>query len=463
MLASSSPATARDCTAPPPLCEAFWSYGAVFDGTVVRIEAIQVERDVNELWTPGSTDPGGLSSTYRRVRRLVPRTRVTYRINRSWSGVTTTEIQTLEDPLDSVGQADAYQAPRVGARWLVLARRNVDGTLETNKGECAVTVPYEQAGQELAFLQSLSQPSDRGRIFGQVSPFHRLPDGLGPVGVTLTGAGVSRSISTRDEFTFDDLPLGAYAVQAVPPPGLKNRGPSTQTLRLDHPHECMEAFLDVEPAGTVEGLVLGSDGRPAASQSLSLMVQSEWLRDLGGLGGRTVSTDETGRFQFTGVPPGRYVLGTELPESPAGVVRSSAIAVLGSQPDQPDVIDVAASAVSVNPFRVPALPGQPVTIQVRWRDGSPVADLAVGLSDVTWQLPRAFQGKSGAATDLDGRATFRLERGHTFELAVWTFGTAPHPDRPNSYEAPRPISSTVSFTVPPDVSEFVVFVEPLSR
>jgi hypothetical protein len=87
----------------------------------------------------------------------------------------------------------------------------------------------------------------------------------------------------------------------------------------------------------------------------------------------------------------------------------------------------------------------------------------VRLEDVTLQLPGEFRGRSGAASDVEGRATFRLLPGHKFALSVWTFGSAGHPDRPRSYEAPRQVSSVASLTVPPGQSEFVVFVDPLSQ
>jgi hypothetical protein len=84
----------------------------------------------------------------------------------------------------------------------------------------------------------------------------------------------------------------------------------------------------------------------------------------------------------------------------------------GRQSDEPDVIEVAASQVSVDVLRLPALPDQAVAIEVRWRDGSPVADAVVRLEDATLQLPGEFRGRSGASSDaqLDHNRTRRRGR-----------------------------------------------------
>jgi hypothetical protein len=210
-----TPATASAlCIWTGGLCNTFWMYDSVFEGTVVSIEQNG----------PDTSEPTYLRFPYRIV---------TFDVHRRWRGEPGPRIQLrmtggpglwVEDSIDFV----------VGRRYLVFASRHPEkGYLLTNSCAPTAEVPSKSATDSLAFLTSLSQPAQGGRIFGTVREQLTTSNAWPPVEamVTIEGQGVRRSMrSVGGSFEFTGLPAGAYTVSVEPPPGMSGRASDTATV-----------------------------------------------------------------------------------------------------------------------------------------------------------------------------------------------------------------------------------------
>jgi hypothetical protein len=126
-----------------------------------------------------------------------------------------------------------------GQRYLVYASRNTQ-TPELVTGICSRTRSLAEAADDLQFLQTLSAPSDRGRLYGTVTHWERdistrQPRDYGAVpNVRVNVRGVDMVVDTRtdDAGRYEvRLPPGTYAVTFQPGPGFSTKD-ATHAIEL---------------------------------------------------------------------------------------------------------------------------------------------------------------------------------------------------------------------------------------
>jgi len=216
---ASAPAHAR-CAWMGPACSTFWSYEAVFEGTVANIE--QKPADL--------LDPEPLRMPYRIV---------TFDVNRSWRGDAAGRIQVRSPGGPNVWVEDAFNF-KVNRRYLVFARRPPGGTaLMTNGCDPTAAIPSKEAAGTLAFLDTLDKPSAGGRISGDVQVV-RAGGGREPLeaDVILEGPGGERRTAraTRGEYSFDGIPPGRYTVTVQTDAGAPAE--RVEATAIEDPHQC---------------------------------------------------------------------------------------------------------------------------------------------------------------------------------------------------------------------------------
>jgi hypothetical protein len=221
VLMSASPVEAI-CVTGSGLCEDYWKYEAVFDGTVRRIERRNLP------------DTTGKEIGHRLV---------TFTVHKAWKGVSGDAVQLLLLGGYEVTISESFD-PLVDRRYIVFALKRDDGYLTSNG--CAPNVEYGAAGSTLAFLASLDQPATGGRIFGIVTVTGAARSGEREVPprtlkVTLSGGGVRKvTVAENGKFEFSDLAAGVYDISVDAPPGLTGGGGK---LALPDPRACASVWI----------------------------------------------------------------------------------------------------------------------------------------------------------------------------------------------------------------------------
>jgi hypothetical protein len=226
----------------------------------------------------------------------------------------------------------------VGERYVIYAHSDQRGRLSTSLcGTRRVT----HAKEDVEYLKTLASPARGVRIFGTV---RRLEDSLesfddnswdrGAVAgarMRVTGAnGTHERTTGRDgRYDFRGLPAGTYMVTMTPPKGLGLLGPplppedhvpTSTTVKLEHPSECIELRHQVVTDSRIGGVLLRPDGRPAGNTFLEVISVANVNVNIDGATGGPmfprvrVRTDADGRYTFAFIPAGRYVLGPILSE-----------------------------------------------------------------------------------------------------------------------------------------------------
>jgi hypothetical protein len=392
---------AEACTCPSsgPPCQNVFQVDAVFVGTVQTISEIEHTPD----------------SPYRRRR-------VVLAIERAFRGVqgTTAEVVT------GMGGGDCGFAFKVAARYLVYAYRSRDDGMLTT-GICTRTRTIGEASEDLQYLESLPPSGTGGRVYGTLKHWERdlasrNPKQYGPVPFThvlLRGPGVGRDTQTDDggRYEIAGLPIGTYDLQVIPSPEFSARY-LQRTIALPDTRACSVEDFSLRYDGHVSGTVLGFDGAAIAGLLVELIAASRAnSNDL--IEVLTTETTVGGFFEFTEVPPGRYVVGISLRrrETPilyprtfhpgTAIASEATIVTIGEGNHQP----------LVDPLRLPPPRTSRETVgRVIWPDGRPVSGAGVSLQDGT----ASWQQLGGAIkTDSDGRFSFVVHDGLSYLIHAW--------------------------------------------
>ena len=163
-------------------------------------------------------------------------------------------------------------------------------------------------------LAVAQQPEIPASIDGQVTGASGQP--LRKAGLTLRAAGPGGAVYTADsdaagKFSFAGIKPGGYTLSAERPGYLRTlyrAGPyetfSTITVAAGE-HRGINLTLD--RAAAISGRVLDQDGDPVAKVSVRLL-QRRYQSGPNLMEGRSVYTDNAGRYEIPDLPPGQYYL-----------------------------------------------------------------------------------------------------------------------------------------------------------
>lgn len=401
---------ACSCAGEAPPCEAYWQASAVFVGTVTAVgetprlspEEARRREDAGEFVID------------RRVFR--------FSVERPLRGVEGTAVEVHT----GMGGGDCGYGFRTGGRYLVYAYRDEKrGTLHT--GICSRTRPLGKADADLRYINGLGQgPAAGGTIYGQVfknlrvvreegDGFEREP--LAGAAVEVTGGGKKfRAVTDAGgNFSAGGLPAATYKVRLDVPETLLVYQPERE-VRIEE-RGCATEYFSVVSNGRLAGCVYDAGGRPAAKVSLRLSDPSKGEMYFRGYTNHA-RTDAEGRYEFTGVPAGRYVIklrfdGAETDsERPFPAVYHPNV----SDPARAAVVSVGeGERVADYDLHLPPLPAErTVEGVVVYADGSPVANAEVGY---TSDEPHANTGYSSKA-DAAGRFSIRVYEGVGLKMGV---------------------------------------------
>jgi 5-hydroxyisourate hydrolase-like protein (transthyretin family) len=234
--------------------------------------------------------------------------------------------------------------------------------------------------------------------------------------ITATGGGkVFRATTAADGRYEVRVPPGEYEVRADVADGWYATVSFPKAQLLDT-RGCVQSDVSVRPDGRISGRVEDGDGRPVAGLSVEL-VPVRAARESYVAPHIAIRTDESGRYEFTRLPPGRYYLGSTLRRQPGesfpaplfypGVrtITSAKEISLGVSERRP-----------LDPFVVPSS-YRVVRIQgiVRLPDGRPAANVKVYLKGGVKEYPLFGEA---VTTGPDGRFSLLAAAGHSYRLTA---------------------------------------------
>jgi hypothetical protein len=282
---------------------------------------------------------------------------------------------------------------RVGDRYVVYAYGQGG---EKFVGACGRTRLANEAQEDLAYFREMKAPGSGGRIFGSVR--HEEPDFVahgtrdrGPImGLTirLQGRGLNREVSTANDgaFNFDGLLPGEYTLSLSAPERMllearmsgvySTPAPGAFTVSLRYARGCMPISFTVREPGGIRGVLLDERGAPfegelvhaiaAVNAGTSQHVPADRVR-----------TGAGGRFEFTPLPRGQYVLVLNLDDRPESTEFVRRAYYPGTRvPGEAAIVTVdGPTIVDAGTFRVPSDPlERTITGGVVWSDGVPASD-----------------------------------------------------------------------------------------
>jgi hypothetical protein len=246
------------------------------------------------------------------------------------------------------------------------------------------------------------------------------------VGLTirLQGSGLNREVSTANDgaFDFDGLPRGEYTLSLRAPErmlleprlyGVYSRpAPGSFTVSLRYPRGCMPISFTVREPGGIRGVLLDDQGAP---------IEGELVYAIAAVNAGTsqpvpverVRTGVGGRFEFTPLPRGQYVLVLNLDDRRESTdldrrAYHPGTRVLGEATivtvDGPTIVDAGT-------FRVPLDPVErTITGVVLWSDGVPASDAELVLHGAAPErVPLDAAGRFRVTLPYGARFTLRAE------------------------------------------------------
>ena len=387
-------AYARQCGRTVPSCQAYWESQTVFVGTVREV----------------ATAEGGR--------------RVTFDVEQVERGEST-PTRTVRVPASGVSRSPFT----VGDRYVVYAYGAGD---ESFIGACGRTRLASEAQEDLAYFREMKAPGSGGRIFGSVR--HEEPDFVahgtrdrGPIAglaIRLQGRGLNREVSTASDgaFDFDGLLPGEYTLRLGAPErmlleprlfGVYSRpAPGSFTVSLRYARGCMPISFTVRERGGIRGVLLDDRGSP---------VEGELVHAIAAVNAGTsqyvpverVRTGADGRFEFTPLPRGQYVLVLNLDDRPEATEFDRRAYHPGTRvPGEATIVTVdGPTIVDAGTFRVAPDPVErTITGVVVWSDGVPASDAELVLHGAAPEkVPLDTAGRFRLTLPYGARFTLRAE------------------------------------------------------
>ncbi len=407
-------------------CQAFGRATAVFVGTVTGVRTAQ---------QPQARNREELDKLRRAEIDWTPRT-FKFSVELAFLGVDGTEVEVATGR----GGGDCGFDFVPGKRYLVYAYRSTQGN-RLATGICSRTKPYETADDDIKFLGTLPSLSGGVTIYGEIKrQLHSVKSGnakaVGPVAdasLVVEGVDERREIraDAQGRYRVSGLRPGKYKVTLLLPEELIVHRPQQEVTITDRGCAAVDYF--VADNGRITGRIFDAEGQPVPNVLVALVDADE--HDLERDYAKLERADQNGRYSFTAVPPGRYLLALNVtrypqPDDPTNAYPRTYYPGV-AQASQASIISLdAGEKLTERDLRLPQRRAASVIKGiVTWADGTPVANAGISFRDVTYYDSGS---NNGAQADERGRFTINAYEGQTFVIEARS--NRPYVGNPRTFE-----------------------------
>ena len=361
-------ADACSCAGWPTPCQAYQSASAVFVGYVTDVKLAEDSEWANIKYPPGTA--------YLRVEE-------------AFKGI---EESDMVFPQGTGG--DCIPVFTKGQRWLIYASRDSKSKQLYPIG-CSRNSTVEHAADDLMYLRNLTVLSSKTRLAGTIKHYDDIPGkgfefvrNLAGIKISITddqGRVYEVFSDSNGVYEVIGLPAGAYKVHADIPRNLKlaEWRKNDESVELKEGN-CAGVDFTARSDAEITGRVIGSDGRVVSGIYVNL-IRTDMIDSIGQWGvGNGDTTDKEGRYKFTEIPPGKYLIGINLNREPTADTPYPRTFYPGvDRVARATVIELSAlQKLSDYDIRLaPRLTTRTVEGIVLWSDGQPVACGRVSLKN----------------------------------------------------------------------------------
>ena len=301
-------------------------------------------------------------------------------------------------------------------RYLIYAWYDNE-TKQLHTNICTRSRPLKYAADDLDYLRGIGGPSRGTRLSGSVIRYDYQEIGRSSTPELMSGVKVMADGGNNRHFEAVTNSEGFYRMLNLPPGRYRVTAEIPSYLSLAYDKEvavevvkdgCASADFFTRTDGRISGVLFDNRGRVTPDIDVDL-IPFELADRLGDRGiGRFKKTDAAGRFEFTELTPGRYLIGVNIRQEPEGDNPFRRIFYPGvSSVSQAKVIVLGTGEkLKGYDFRLPPpLPVQTISGVFVWPDGTPVTRGLITLKD------EAGGSLDFAEPDSQGRFTLKAING----------------------------------------------------
>jgi hypothetical protein len=299
-------------------------------------------------------------------------------------------------------------------------------------------MPLSEAQEDLDLIRALLSGRPQTRIFGvaheylsklgDISSFDKTSRYVPKAGLTIIAEGNANKYETSTDgvgrFRLNGLKPGKYKLRLVLP---ANYGMNFSFQHNERDVEvtagCWSEEVDftVRVDSRISGRIHDAQGNPVGERvRVSIIEYDSNMKDQRPVESRNEYTNKEGRYEFDGVPAGRYVLGVNIADVPDKYTPyAKTYFPAASTIAQAAVINLAAGQ-KLNGLDLrlpPPLEEVTVTRMVLTKDGKPAAEAHVALYDV--ERPDEPVWKADTETDKEGLFIVKGFKGRRYRIRAY--------------------------------------------
>lgn len=304
LLFSARAIQACSCVARLPPCQAYKETQAIFIATVIEIKT----------GAGDAAKSGNITSQMAYARLSVLET---------FKGISEKEIRMWQ----GTGSGDCSFVFEQGESYLIYASFDEETKLH-HTNICTRSRPLAYAADDLDYLRGQPASDSVTRLSGTLIRLDyseegvkeqppELLSGIKVAAVNEQGQRFEAITDGNGFYKITGLPAGLYKVWPELPSHLSLAYGSKDKFEITD-KGCAAADFMTRTDGRISGLVIDSDGRPVPNTIIDLIPASTAGRIGDPRVGRYKEADVNGRFEFTELTPGEYLLGVNIRQAPSG-------------------------------------------------------------------------------------------------------------------------------------------------